>query len=306
LSLGIRYPTFLVLDEFQRFVGPDIEMAIPEVRQLGIKMILSHQSFSQLKRGDLDLTSMIFQAQSRMVFGVQGEDADILAHELASFTFDPYKIKDELYSRKQRLSGHRIIDLRSESFNASQSKNWTETYGKSWARSQNVTHAKIIDIKSDGNSWTDTNSTGDGGGRSEGQTWGASQHLMPVYEEYLELMNRTYVSFEEDRNCWGRDIRRLTRGDCFLRIVDDPKLYTVSVKRSAPGHLAWDTEKLMRFMPSANDKMEEMIQRNFESDLFVSPAVIERESKERLDRVLSRAKLESSPPAKRQESHGFL
>jgi hypothetical protein len=306
LPLGIRYPTYLVLDEFQRFVGPDIEMAIPEVRQLGIKMILSHQSFSQLKRGDLDLTSMIFQAQSRMVFGVQGEDADILAHELASFTFNPHKIKDELYSRKQRISGHRIIDLQSESYTTSQSQNWTNTYGKNWARGENVTHARIADIKSDGNTWTDTNSKGEGRGNSDGQTRGTSQHLLPVYEEYLELMNRTYVSFEEDRNCWGRDIRRLTRGDCFLRIVDDPNLYTVSVKRSAPGYLGWDTEKLMRHMPSANDKMQELIERNFESDLFVSPSVIEREARERLDRVLGGAVVQRSPQTEKLESHGFL
>ena len=31
-----------------RAPGPDIESALPEVRQLGLKLILSHQSFSQL------------------------------------------------------------------------------------------------------------------------------------------------------------------------------------------------------------------------------------------------------------------
>jgi len=60
LPLGVRFPTFLILDEFQRFVGPDLEPAIPEVRQLGIKLVLSHQSLSQLKRGDIDLTNLIF------------------------------------------------------------------------------------------------------------------------------------------------------------------------------------------------------------------------------------------------------
>src|SRR4029077_2436420 len=66
LPLGVRYPTYLLLDEFQNFVGPDLEAALPEVRQLGIRLILSHQSFSQLKRGDYDLTEMIWQAQSRL------------------------------------------------------------------------------------------------------------------------------------------------------------------------------------------------------------------------------------------------
>src|SRR5205807_6234474 len=113
LPVTERYPTYLFLDEFQNFVGPDMESALPEVRQLDIRLILSHQSFSQLERGDYDLTSMIFQAQSRMIFGVQGEDADILAHELASLTFDPGRIKEENYVRRQRLAGHRIVELAS-------------------------------------------------------------------------------------------------------------------------------------------------------------------------------------------------
>ena len=40
---------------------------------------------------------MIFQAQSRMIFGLQGEDADTVARELASLTFDPKRIKEEIY-----------------------------------------------------------------------------------------------------------------------------------------------------------------------------------------------------------------
>ena len=48
-----------------------------------------------------------------MIFGVQGEDADLLAHELASITFDPKRIKDEIYSRRQLVSGQRVVDLSS-------------------------------------------------------------------------------------------------------------------------------------------------------------------------------------------------
>ena len=42
---------------------------------------------------------------------VAGLDAEILAEELAGFTFDPMRIKDELYRRCQRISGHRVIEL---------------------------------------------------------------------------------------------------------------------------------------------------------------------------------------------------
>ena len=71
--------TYLLLDEFQHFVGPDLFDAIPVVRQLGLRLILAHQSFSQLVKGDLDLTNIIWQARSRLMFANDAEDADIIA-----------------------------------------------------------------------------------------------------------------------------------------------------------------------------------------------------------------------------------
>ena len=109
----LRYRVYLWLDEFQRFVGRDVEEAIPEVRQLGGRMVFSHQTFSQLVQGDTDLSSLIWQPQSRMVFGVQGEDAELLANEVASLTYDPKKIKDEMYTRRQLIKEHKIVELAS-------------------------------------------------------------------------------------------------------------------------------------------------------------------------------------------------
>jgi hypothetical protein len=209
LPRGVRYPTYLMLDEFQNFVGPDLVAALPEVRQLGIRLLLSHQSFSQLRRGDYDLTNMIFQAQSRLIFGLQGEDADILAHELASISFDPMRIKDEIRSR---------VD--------------------------------------------------DG--------------------DFEELRSRSYFSFEEHTNMWAREIRNRPTGSAFLRLVDDPNIYDVDVKRSAPGYLAWDMERLARDLPEALEEVNELVERNFRSELFVSPSVIEAETQERLEAVLQR------------------
>ena len=93
-------PTFIVLDEFQKFIGPDIEDALPTVRQAGLKLVMAHQSFSQLEQGDLDLRSMIFQAQNRLMFANNAEDADIIANELAVLNFDPRIIKDAIYQRE--------------------------------------------------------------------------------------------------------------------------------------------------------------------------------------------------------------
>jgi len=56
-------PTYVVMDEFQKYVSVDIEDALPTVRQMGLRLILAHQSFSQLEREDVDLTQMIWQAE---------------------------------------------------------------------------------------------------------------------------------------------------------------------------------------------------------------------------------------------------
>ncbi len=285
LPLGVRYPTYLFLDEFQRFVGPDVESAIPEMRQLGVKLILSHQSFSQLVRGDTDLTSLIFQAQSRMIFGVQGEDADLLAHELASLQFDPRKIKDEWYSQRQRLVGHRIAELGSWSTSQSDADNWSKTYGQNWSHTdQRVAGV----IRSVGDTSGRNEGQGSGGSRSTGTSSGSHQTLVPVHEDYLELATRTYVSFDETLRVWARDIRNLSRGRAFLRLVDDPRLYDVDVKRSAPGHLAWDAAKLRQELPEVFDDVERLIAKNFQSGLFASPQEIEAEQRARLQRIVNR------------------
>ena len=294
LPLGMKYPTYLFLDEFQRFVGPDLESAIPEMRQLGVKLILSHQSFSQLERGDTDLTSLIFQAQSRMIFGVQGEDADLLAHELASLQFDPRKIKDEWYSRRQRQAGHRLVELESWSDSSSNAENWSKTIGQNWSHTDQSAMG-VIRSRSDSRGSND--GQGEGGAHTTSSSRSKNQQLVPVLEDYLELATRTYVSFDESLRVWARDIRNLSRGRALVRLVDDSRLYDLDVKRSAPGHLAWDTATLRREMPEVYDDVERMIEKNFQSALFTSPQEIEAKQRARLQRIVNRPILYTSSEA---------
>lgn len=286
---GISYPTYLVLDEFQNFVGPDMESALPEVRQLGLRLFLSHQSFSQLVRGDYDFTSMIFQAQSRLIFGVQGEDADLLAHELASITYDPRKIKDELFSRRQLVTGHRTVELSSQSQAQAFSEQWKRDYGSNWSANESVARqANEFDreVNSRGKGFGTSERHGQGGGNTNTTTFGTHESLVPEYEQFLELSNRTYFTFEEQRNLWAQAVRNLPTGAGLMRLVNDPKLYEVNVRRSAPGYLGWDIETLASEMPEVLEDMDRLIEQNFQSDLFVSPEVIDRETQKRLQNVL--------------------
>ncbi len=289
LPRGVSYPTYVFLDEFQNFVGPDIESALPEVRQLGLQLLLSHQSFSQLKRGEYDLTSMIFQAQSRLIFGVQGEDADILAQELASITYDPYRVKDETYTRRQLLKGHKVIELSSWSDAQARSDQWRRDYGHGWSQNENYSHQpdhydQRVHGSGRGNSTTQRH--GEAGGFTDTTTRGRHQTLVPEHEDFLELASRTYQSFEEQRAIWAQEVRNHPTGRALLRLVDDPKLYRVNVKRSAPGYLKYDLATIQTHFPHVIDAMDRLIEENFASDLFVPADVIDREAERRLQAVL--------------------
>lgn len=305
LPMGVRYPTYLILDEFQNFVGPDLAAAIPEVRQLGIKMLFSHQGFSQLKRGDLDLREIIFQAQSRLVFGVQGEDANLLAEEWASLDFDAYRTKAEIFTRRQLLTGHKIIELQSRSFAEQQAQNWQHTIGAGWGKHASVSrHAQDEPVRGEGTNQSGQRSDGQGGSTGHTNTTSVGEHLVPVHETFEELASRTYFTFDEQLRQWAKHIRQLKRGEALLRLVDDDTLHQLDVIRSTPGHLAWDAAKLRRFYPQALAQLEALKERNFQSEYFVSPPMIEREMQERLQRVLHPpiTLVRPSPEAKSQEA----
>lgn len=288
LPRGVRYRTYLFLDEFQNFVGPDLESALPETRQLGLNLVLSHQSFAQLERGDYDLSAMIFAAQSRMIFGVQGEDADILAHEVASLKFDAKRIKDEMYSRRQLIKGHRRERLES----SSEADGSSDQFGSSSQQSSSQTKGVSgrPNHREPQNSRTDTEGDSRGETRTSGSTHtktrGWHESLVPEYDEFMELSSRTFQTFEEQKSEWAREIRKLRTGEAILRLVNDPNLYRVSVKRSAPGFLGYDMQTLSRKLPQVLERMDRMIEENFQSEFFVPAATVDREIEQRVQALL--------------------
>lgn len=287
LNMGIRYPTYLLLDEFQNFVGPDLESALPEVRQLGIRLILSHQSFSQLIRGDYDLTNMIFQAQSRIAFGVQGEDAEILGREFGSLTYDPKRIKDQIHSTRQRIKGHEIRELKSWGESESEAKNWSKEFGETSQKNESVTRPRDgDDVRGEGKSKGNSRKQGEGGGTTRTSNQSTGQHFLPIHEEVKELASTTFFTGDEWDRVWAQKVRKLPTGVALVRLVDEPKLHEVAVERSAVGYLSWDAEMLHKKLPHVIEQVEALKEENFRSDLFVAPEVIDRETQDRLQTVL--------------------
>ena len=235
-----RHPTYLWLDEFQRMVTPDFEFAIPEMRQLGVRLILAHQSFSQLKTPTTDLTSLIWQPQTRLCFGEQGEDAELLAQELASLTYDPKWVKEELYSLRQVQRGHDTVILSAWADAVTNSNNWGRTKGETEARNDGEARRESSDdkTKSRGRSTAEKQDRSEGGGSGHTVTTSTHEQLVARLEDVQELSSRQFYTFDEQRSLWAQKVRKLHTGQCVTRVVNDDAIRSVQVDDPKTGVLA--------------------------------------------------------------------
>jgi hypothetical protein len=291
-------PTYLVLDEFQNFVTQDLVQALPEVRQLGLRLVLAHQSFAQLQKNDIDMTSLVFLAQNRIAFANSYMDADMLSDEFAKLTFDPHAIKHLGYSQKQLNIGWRLVETESWSEMKSQSRSTSNSESQSGSSSignaNGWTHhppdllgeSKVSYTHSAnyGDQFSNGSSSSRSSGVVSGQSKGRSQAYQPVYKTIREESSRVYMSFDEQRHIYGRKIRRLKTGEAFVKLHDDDELYKVKVRLNK-----------IHESESVDKRVEEFKQENFESDYFISSQNAERQFEElRRDLLTEKITLQGS------------
>lgn len=269
-------PTYVLLDEFQNYVSVDIEHALPTVRQLGLRLILAHQSFAQLDRDDINLEQMIWQARSRLVFANYAKDADILADELAKLTFDSKVVKDIRYSRKQLIQSYRKEWLMSEGKTENRSSGSSKQ--KSDGRSGSTTFANP-GVGSSPSSETLGTSSGGAESFSDTSTFGYSathsQAMVPVHENVVEVSSLTYEPFDEFAIKWGQALRSLGEGESFLQLPGSRKIQPIQIDFDP----IEETPELCR-------AIDELKQKNFESDFFVSREQANREYEQSWQEVL--------------------
>ena len=265
-------PTYILMDEFQNYVGPDIEMALPTVRQMGLRLLLAHQSFSQLEREDIDLTRMIWQARSRLIFANNAEDADTVADELAKLTFDPMQVKDKRTALKQLITGYRREWLQSQSRNESttQSDSSQQSRGKGDSRSY-MTEQGVFGYSqtTTGSNNQDTASTGSSSGHTSGASEGRSETNVPVHKTFRETTNITFESFEEYALKWGQKIRRLRTGEAFLQEANSPDIRQIKVDY-------FPIEETAELRAA----VDELKEQNFASEFFMTATEADREGEE--------------------------
>lgn len=270
-------PTLVVLDEFQKFISPDIEDAIPTVRQAGLQLVLAHQSFSQLVQGDLDLSTMIWQCQNRLMFSNNAEDADIIANELAVHSFDPDAIKLAIYQRKQLIAGHRIEWLKSRGSTNTVADSTVRQQSHGTGQHSGVSHplGGLGYTVNDGRNNTHGSTSGNTHAVSGSSSESESQQLVPIYDEFRELSSIQYKSFDEHRLQWMQQVRRLKTGQCFAKFVNDDRLKRVLINYQPVA----DT-------PRARQRLMELLQANFEQDFFISTTEADRQYEAARERLL--------------------
>jgi hypothetical protein len=149
--------------------------------------------------------------------------------------------------------------------------------------------------ESKGTSKNDSQTRSDG--RNFSRSEGEHETLVPEYDNFLELSSRNYESFQEQRSGWARDIRNLRTGQAILRLVNEPQMRVVNIKRSAPGLLGYDLHTIARKFPQAIDRMEKMVEENFHSEFFVSASDIDKEQEDRLQALLMNGRRPPQPGA---------
>ena len=281
-------PTYVLMDEFQSFVGTDVEQALPTVRQMGLRFILAHQSFAQLEREDVDLTQMIWQARSRMMFCNYAKDADILSDELAKLSYDPEKIKHLITSKRQLITGYRKewLESVSRSTSSSTSVKTENTRGYGFVDGSSRKHGSDEwPTRNDSRSRQDGSSKGEAEMSGATDSQGRSQTVIPIHNNFEEVSSVTFESFEECALQWGKTIRQLTTGQALAQMAGDPAIHQLAVDYFP----VQDSQQLL-------DAKAALLEQNFASDFFISGEQAERESEQFRQRLVSGSPIILSSP----------
>lgn len=270
-------PTYLFLDEFQRYVGPDIEDALPTLRQMGLRMVLAHQSFDQLEREDVDLRSMIWQARTRLAFANYEKDADSVVEEFSKMTYDDMEIKDRRTTTRQLIDGFRKEVLKSWSETSSSSISSGKNKGSNEGTSKSYNYASgefSATSMSLGESTGISSGESEGESQSRGSTSGNSESLVPIHRTFDEVSSITYRSFDEHTLRLGKKLRGFKSGEAFFQ-----RPGSVNVEHIQLEYL------LIPESASNDDAVARLLEKNFSSETFVSVSKAQKDHDHCLKRL---------------------
>lgn len=287
LPRDIVNPTMLVLDEFQNFVSEEMYNTLPETRQLGLQLLLSHQSFSQLWQGEVDMRGIVWQARNRFMFANDADDADILAHELASLSFDPKELKDQVEVFRQKKIGQKLVRLNNFSATNTRSNAYDETssFGSNNGRSYNSNDPYGGVTHSEGTNSSRGKSTKQADSRGTSEGW--SETLIDELQDFYEVSSRTYYTFDEQMRRWAKRVRRLLTGEALGKFKDDNRIHHIDVD-----------QVVIPMIPALKELKAKLLEENFANrELFIPTAIV----KQRWEDFTARLGAGTSIPPNQQE-----
>ena len=226
-------PFYVYIDEFQKFLTPDIPHIIAEGRKMGLHLILSHQFLTQLREQDDQVYDAVLSCDIKAIFGGgPRQDALTMVDEMFVNQLDLKQIKKAIYHTthinqyvrdqvrtKSRGTSHTHSTNRSESIGDADTKgsDSSTTYGNSTMRStnhpdsvgwfpQNASHTNADTHSSAvkrGTTHTDTHTQNKTEGESESEAESESSSvadvpfIMPIPKQ--ELGSLEYWSLDEQR-----------------------------------------------------------------------------------------------------------
>lgn len=257
---------FLMVDEFQRFIqGPDFYNFIPVIRQMGIRAILAHQSFAQLKINEkFDLTAILDQCKSKLAFALSPGDAKILAEQWAVSTWDPDEVKHKVDSYRSRIKEYQKIILRGG--NTTENVTTTETHQTKRAKGSSETRPPEQYLPTRGESQQTSYADVTGGSRAHAQGDSWQEHMQPVMEEWTEETGVQFRPFDEETHKWMLNLIEQDPGYCYAKLAHDSEIHQVSVDM-----LSRDSD------PKLDDLVEELKEENFRRGPFITSSQADKE-----------------------------
>jgi DNA helicase HerA-like ATPase len=115
-----RLPFYSYIDEFQDFVANEgsaltLAQILSEARKFGLHLTLAHQTLGQMT--SLRMRAALGNIQTKIVFGVDREDAEILARKL--FQVDGEEVKHTVEDEDQQERSHPVFYSLSEQWEKS-------------------------------------------------------------------------------------------------------------------------------------------------------------------------------------------
>lgn len=160
---------FLILDECQRFLSPDIARILDESAKFGLSLVLSHQHLGHLRAaGEAIFDSVMTNPNVRVVFGgLNPDDAEYLSRIIFRGTFNLQKPKARLY-RMQAVGNDRVL-LGSSSTTRSESTTQAASRSETTAETESTSHTES---EAESESWARAEGTASASSRHAGRSEG--------------------------------------------------------------------------------------------------------------------------------------